>query len=319
MSDTLQIDILLTHKSVPCWSLTEGQAARLADALPHATVTRHTDPDAFAAAMRTSHIAIAWRFTQSWIDDATRLRWVVTPAAGRDYFRVNLPAGVEAVHGRFHGPLMAETVVGMMLGECRGLFEAARLEGVDPWPRAELARVMRSLHGAHVAILGFGEIGTWIGRMLKPFGVRINGVRRKRVPPPPWFEGEDAIRPVAELDRILPEVDHLVLVLPGGAETDRILDSHRLALLPPHAVVYNVGRGNAIDEDALVEALHTGRLAGAYLDVFSEEPLPEASALRGCPRAFLFPHASAITPLYLDRFIEELIPRIRETFPGNTT
>lgn len=315
MAPPLQIDILLTHKSVPCWSLTEEQADRLASALSPATVRRHTTPDSFAAAMRTSHIAIAWRFAQEWIDHAACLRWIVTPAAGRDYFDVQPPPGVEMIYGEFHGPLMAETVVGMMLGECRGLFEAARLQATDPWPRATLARHMRSLHGSHTVILGFGNIGTWIGRMLKPFGVRITGIRRHVLVPPSYFEAEDALRPVTELDAILPEADHLVLVLPGGEGTEGIMDGRRLQLLPGHAVVYNVGRGNALEEGALAEALDAGRLGGAYLDVFGEEPLPGDSPLRGCRRAHLFPHASAITPLYLDRFVEELVPRVRSGFP----
>ena len=96
------------------------------------------------------------------------------------------------------------------------------------------------------------------------------------------------------------------LCLPGTEGTDRLIDRRRLALLPPTATLCNVGRGNALDEEALVAALRGNRLAGASLDVFREEPLPLPSPLRTCPNLWLMPHASAIAPDYLDLFVAEL-------------
>jgi phosphoglycerate dehydrogenase-like enzyme len=113
------------------------------------------------------------------------------------------------------------------------------------------------------------------------------------------------------LDTVLPAADHLVLALPGGAETDSLLDARRLSLLPPHAAIYNVGRGNAIDESALASALVAQAIAAAYLDVFAREPLPADSPLRSCPNAFLLPHISAIAPNYLDLFLRELAQRLK--------
>ena len=109
---------------------------------------------------------------------------------------------------------------------------------------------------------------------------------------------------------MLPRADHLVAFLPSGPGTDRLLDARRLALLPPGAFLYNFGRGNAIDEDALAEALRAGRLGGAVLDVFRTEPLPADSPLRSAPRCHLYPHASAFAPDYLDLCFEELAERM---------
>ncbi len=140
-------------------------------------------------------------------------------------------------------------------------------------------------------------------------GMRISGVRRH---PAPETEIPGVyVVPLAELDALLPSADFLVLALPGTAETDGILDVRRMSLLPAACVVCNVGRGRAIDEDALADALRAGRLRAACLDVFRAEPLPADSSLRSCPNLFAFPHSSAIAPEYLDLFLDEYVALFR--------
>jgi phosphoglycerate dehydrogenase-like enzyme len=291
------------------WDFQERHAAQLASAIPGLEVrVCRTEAD-FVAALPEAQIALVWRFRQEWVPHAYNLRLLVTPAAGRDYFDIDLPSCVTVAYGQFHGGIMGETVVGMLLAMCRGILPAADLQRDHLWPRGEVAPTMRRLRGSHVVILGFGHIGRHIGHLLKPFGVRLTGVRRRKTPPPPFFGSGDRLATLAELDEVLPAADHLVLCLPGTPETDGILDRRRLGLLRPTATLCNVGRGNAIDEEALAEALRSGRLAGACLDVFRVEPLPADSPLRACPNVWLMPHASAIAPDYLDLFVDELAQR----------
>jgi phosphoglycerate dehydrogenase-like enzyme len=167
------------------------------------------------------------------------------------------------------------------------------------------------LRGSHVVIVGFGSIGRTIGKQLKGFGVRITGVKRSPAHAPDYFDKDDRIASTEALDQILPQADHLVLCLPGGKDTDRLLDQRRLALLPLRAWVYNVGRGNAIDEEALARSLKDGALSGACLDVYEREPLPSGSPLRTAPNVLLMPHASAFAPNYMDRYLDELIPLLQ--------
>lgn len=309
-----KLAVWLTHGSVPCWQLTAAQAARLARDLPGVTVTACADEAAFLAALPAADIAIVWHFNAEWLALAPRLRWLATPAAGRDYFQVPANAGVSVTYGSFHGELMAETVLGMMLGATRGIFQGQRRQlAGEPWPRAALATSMRPLRGSHVLILGFGAIGQWVGRLAKPFGVRVTGVRRSQMPRPAWFESGDALATPAELDTLLPTIDHLVLTLPGDTGAAGLIDDRRLRLLPARAWVYNVGRGQVLNETALAAALCEYRLAGACLDVFAEEPLPPESPLRRAPNVLLLPHASAIAPNYLDLFLDEFIARYRTT------
>ena len=101
-----------------------------------------------------------------------------------------------------------------------------------------------------------------------------------------------------------------MLCLPASPDTDGILDARRLELLPAHAGIYNVGRGNAIDERALAAWLAARPLAAACLDVFREEPLAADSPLRALPNCLILPHLSAIAPDFLDLFVEELIERL---------
>jgi len=119
---------------------------------------------------------------------------------------------------------------------------------------------------------------------------------------------------LAGYDTVLVETDFLVVCLPRSGETDHIIGARRLRLLPTGAVVINVGRGNAIDEASLAAMLEAHRLGGAYLDVYEQEPLPEDSPLRSAPNVLLMPHASAISPNYLDLFVEEFIQRYRERY-----
>ena len=315
LDENRRIAVWLTHRSVPCWRLTPEQAARLERELPGVTVALCADEAAFLAALPTAEVAVVWRFDAAWLARAPHLRWLATPAAGRDYFQLPATAGVTVSYGHFHGELMAETVLGMMLAGTRGLLEAQRrqLHG-EAWPRAALGERIRSLRGSHLVILGFGAIGQWVGRLAKPFGVRVTGVRRSAMLRPEWFATGDQVVTPEQLDALLPGTEHLVLTLPGDTGTDHLLDDRRLRRLPSHAWVYNVGRGNALDEAALATALREGRLAGAALDVFQEEPLPAESPLRQVPNLLLMPHVAAVAPHYLDRFLDEFIADYRRRF-----
>ena len=149
---------------------------------------------------------------------------------------------------------------------------------------------MRSIIGSTITVLGTGDIGTEFARRAKAMGAAsIRGVRRTRKAADPAF---DAIYTHDELDTLLPDTDILVMALPSTGETKNILSAERIALLPPTAYVVNVGRGSAIDQNALVAALNGGRIAGAALDVFAEEPVPAGDPVWTAQNLLLTPHIS---------------------------
>ncbi|MCH2364893.1 MAG: D-2-hydroxyacid dehydrogenase [Planctomycetes bacterium] len=307
----MKISAWLTHPDIPCFNLSREHADFIEASLEGVRVKICRDREEFTASLNESEIVLVWTFLQEWFAQAPKLRWIVTPAAGRDYFQVETPEGIAIDYCSFHGEIIAETVIGMLLAHCRGLREVDLLTRTNPWPRRELAAKLVPLRGSRLTILGFGSIGAWIAKLAKPFGVRITGIRRQPDPAPEFFEDGDKLLGIESLDEALANTDHLVLALPSGKETDQLMDERRLGLLPENATISNIGRGNSLDEAALAAALREGRLAAAWLDVFHNEPLEEDSPLRSCRNAFIMPHCSAVSPNYLELFCDEFINKFR--------
>ena len=289
----------------------DAQIGRLRELLGSSwNVETARSEEEFVRALPRADAAVVWTFRQEWFGAAPRLRVLCTPAAGKDYFKVVPPPGLAMHYGSFHGAIMGETAAACVLSLAHGLFQGAREMssggGRAPWPRREMAARARRLAGQKCAILGFGAIGSAAARFLKPFGARIAGIARTAKPRPEWFGAGDATFAVADAAEALRDAAFLVSFLPSGPETDHIVDARMLSFLPPGAFFLNFGRGTAVDEEALASALASGRLAGAVLDVFREEPLPVSSPLRDAPNAWLFPHSSAFSPDYMDLCFREL-------------
>ena len=148
---------------------------------------------------------------------------------------------------------------------------------------------IRSIRDNEFTILGTGNIGVNVAERLRGMGAaKITGLSRSGRPHPAF----DEVRPIADLDKVLPDTKILVMALPGTAETIHILNRARIALLPGDACVINVGRGTAIEQEPLIEALNEGRIAGAALDVMDPEPLPKDHPLWTAKNLILTPHVS---------------------------
>ena len=149
---------------------------------------------------------------------------------------------------------------------------------------------IRSIRDNEFTILGTGNIGTHVARRMRGMGAKkIVGLSRSGKAQPGIY---DAVYPISELDEVLKQTKILVMALPGTAETIHILNRERIALLPRDACVINVGRGTAVDQAALKEALDAGKLAGAALDVMDPEPLPKDDPLWETKNLILTPHVS---------------------------
>ena len=245
--------------------------------------------------------AICWEFRKEWFARAPRLRVLATPGAGRELLPKDdeLPRGVRKFHGEFHGAIMSETVIAYMLAWCRGLYPAYDWQksgdAADLWRRVDLGEQCFTLAGTKAVILGYGRIGHAIGRRLKSFGVSFRGIRRRNA---------------AELPFAVSDADWLICALPSDTGTDRIVGEDILRRMKRNGVLINVGRGNAVDEQALAAALKRRQIAAAFLDVFAKEPLDASSPLAAdIPGLFRFPHSSAFSPDYLARFFAELARR----------
>ncbi|GAB4083517.1 phosphoglycerate dehydrogenase [Myceligenerans cantabricum] len=263
----------------------------------------HTDAD----------VLVTWSNPPGAVSDAarrlTRLRWVQTLSAGPD---VALAAGfgddVVISSGRsLHDPTVAEHTLMLVLASVRRLPEALAAQREHRWAR-EMATAQAApgtdahwtLSDAHVVLWGFGSIAERLAPMLAALGARVTGVAGSAG----VRAGFDVVGPDG-LAGLLPTTDVLVSLLPATPGTRHALDAGVLARLPAHARFVNAGRGATVDEAALIDALRSGRLAGAALDVMETEPLPAGSPLWDCPNLVLTPHVAGGRPRGAARFLAD--------------
>ena len=234
---------------------------------------------------------IIYGFAPSIVKTSKNLKWLCVPWAGVDsimtpgYF-ANEECLLTNSAGAY-GVSIAEHMIAVSLVMMRRLNEFMEETRAGQWlsPRAQ-----RSIKDCRITVLGAGDIGTTFAKRAKAFEpAQIIGVCRSGKSSETVY---DKVLPVSELDKVLPETDLLAMSLPATPETKGILSRERMALLPEGAYIVNVGRGSAIDEAALADNLESGYLAGAALDVFQTEPLPEGNRLWKTKNLLITPHVA---------------------------
>lgn len=301
--------VYLTHPHVQAWNFLPSHRKLLEDSVPGLNVSICLNLKDFLGRLPEAEIIIVWFFKNDWLEKAINLELIVTPAAGRDWVNVET-SKIKVSYGRFHGPMIAESILGAVFYFLKAFNFSKKMQLQKKWARIKTSERLGSLKGSRVTILGFGNIGQCVGKLLKPYGCVITGIKRTLVEGPDYFEDGDRVLTVDKISEVLETTDHLVLVLPGGVETQGLLTYELLSRLPANSYIYNVGRGNVYEEQDLVAILQEDKIAGAYLDVFDSEPLSEKSLLWQLDHVLIQPHISAASPQYLELFIEELAEKI---------
>lgn len=224
-----------------------------------------------------------------------KIKWVAVTSAG--YGRYDTPEFLETFKARgsvftssssvFAEPC-AQHVLAMMLALGRQLLEShAEQLGDRQWKFFERRSASVLMNGQTVLLLGYGNIARRLTELLAPFGMKIYAVRRKA-------HSERGVFVISEerVTSVLGEADHVVNLLPDNEATRNYVNARRLGACKPGARFYNIGRGTTVDERALVQALESGRLGAAYLDVFAEEPLLASSELWTTRNCFITPHTA---------------------------
>ena len=266
--------------------------------LPAATAQRlsETELSAIEVACFTGTFDADPVFTRRFLGSALHapnLRWMHLPNAGVDHpvFGRLLEQGVRLTtsSGATAEPI-AHSAIAAVLALARGFPQWAAAQRRHQWTPHDCGQIPSDLRGQTMLIIGFGAIGNEIGRLARTLGLHVLGVRRS---PVTERDHVDELHPPERLAALLPRADWLVLSCPLTNETRGLIDATALARLPATAHLINVARGQIVDEPALIDALQHGRLRGAYLDVFAEEPLPAESALWDLPNVIISPHDSA--------------------------
>ena len=234
---------------------------------------------------------IIYGFAPSIVKTSKNLKWLCVPWAGVDSLMVpGYFANEECLltnSAGAYGVSIAEHMIATSLVMMRRLNEFFEETRNGQWlsPRSQ-----RSLKDCRITVLGTGDIGTTFAKRAKAFEpAQIIGVCRSGKSSESVY---GKVLSVKELDDVLPETDLLAMSLPATAETKGILSRERMALMPEGAYIVNVGRGSAIDEDALADNLESGHLAGAALDVFQTEPLPADNRLWKTKNLLITPHVA---------------------------
>lgn len=277
-----------------------GMEATVIDAGQERIASELPDADIYCGHAK---VPVDWEAVVS----AGRLRWIQSSAAGMDHCLTPAVIGSDIVVTSASGLLadqVAEQTFALLFGVLRSLptFVAAQRE------KQFVRRPTRDLHNARVTIVGLGGNGRRLVQVLRPFRPRIVATDWFPTDPPP---GVDAVHPPEALDSLLPETDVLLLTPPLTEATRGLIGAERLSLLPPGSFLVNVARGPVVAEGALVDALQSGHLSGAGLDVTEIEPLPRESPLWNAPNCLITPHVGGQAAWRLDRMTDFFCENLR--------
>jgi phosphoglycerate dehydrogenase-like enzyme len=266
--------------------------------------------------LRRAEIAFEfdWECPEELLSRAPRLRWVQATSSGIGPLVAHL--------GLAGSPLMITNAAGIHAQPLAEFVLLAALHFAKEMPRLSAWKddrhwerfCAREVSGSRMTLIGLGKVGSRIAELSAAIGIHVTGHRRT-----PGGEPPPGVRTVVDadgLDAVLPQTDLLVIAAPDTPETTGLVDRGRLALLPAHAVVVNVGRGSIIDEPALIELLQAGRLRGAALDVFAKEPLPAGSPLWAMPNVIISPHSASTVVQENDRLVDLFIENLHRYLDG---
>jgi len=311
--------LVAAYTPVAAWCIPASHVARLRQEFPeheflHATTDAETldfIPDA--------EVAFGARLTPGQLRAARRLRWIHSPAAGvgNMLFPEMVAAPVQITNNRGNSSgTIAEHVIAVTLVLLRDLTLAWRRQAERTWAQNEFnaGRPIRPLREARLLVVGLGSIGAEVARRAGAFGAHVVGIRRRADGSRP--DGVAAVATPDALHAELPLADVVVVAAPDTRETLRLIGARELALMKDDAVLVNVSRGSLVDEAALVDALDSGRLRGAALDVFEHEPLPPDSPLWGRHDVLITPHVSGFHTDHWDIVVATFAENLRRFAAG---
>jgi phosphoglycerate dehydrogenase-like enzyme len=292
--------IVVSIHDLPVWSIPGSEVSRLAAALPGDEIVDARDAEARRREFPSADVLFATRIRAEEFATATKLRWIQSSAVGvgpllrpevvRSSVTVTNARGV-------HSEAIAEHAIALMLAVRRSLHVAVRRQERAEWAQTEISQArVATASNSRVLVIGLGSIGSQVAAMAAGLGMHVTGIRRRL--DAPAVHGVTDLLPPERLRQALPAADVIVLALPRTEETRAFIGQVEIDAMKPNAILVNVARGRLVDEPALIRALEAGRIAGAGLDAFTEEPLPSDSPFWRLPNVLVSPHTAAFAGDY---------------------
>ncbi|MGI9535849.1 MAG: D-2-hydroxyacid dehydrogenase [Desulfocapsaceae bacterium] len=281
----------------------EYYKSKLQEAFPHLEIEAAIDEDSAEQFIQQAQVLVAIKASDNLISKAENLQWIQSLISGTDFFTklpsLNKEVLISSSRG-IHGPQMAETTCLLMLALNRDLPANIKNQERKHWQRWPTKLLFKK----EVGILGVGTIGTQLARICKSFGMIVHGLTTSGRE----IEWVDHPYDSAGLNQLISRVDYLVNILPATDDTRRAIGSEQFSAMKKTAYYISVGRGDTVDEGALIQALQSGDIAGAGLDVFAQEPLPVDSPLWEMKNVIVTPHIGGMSDIYPD----QVLPNIKE-------
>lgn len=296
----------------PVWTLPAAQVQRIAAALPDDEVQDARTPEARMRLFADADVLLAFSISPDEAAAAARLRWIQSSAVGVAELLVpSLQSrGVVITNVRgVHSHMIAEHAIALVLALRRQLHVAVTQQATRTWAQVEMMQArVPSLANSRLVVIGLGEIGSRVAALASGLGMRVTGVRRQLDRPVP--PGVERVVGPEQLHDALAIADAVVLAAPRTFETKAMIGAAEFAVMRPSAVLINVARGRLIDDDAMVDALERGRIAGAGLDAFTREPLPDDHPLWRLRNVLITPHTAAFGADYWDGVVNLFLENV---------
>ena len=303
----LKVLIALYHK-LPPWNFPERMAASLREEFPSVEIGRAASQEELEKGIEDADILFGWRLPREVFLRARRLKWVHIAAAGvgGSLHQEMIASPVIMTNSRgIHSIPAAEHAMGLILSLLRKLPRAIVYQKQGEWGAERMLGKFPQfdeLYGKTMGIIGLGNIGREIAKRAKCFGMRV--VATKRHPLGELPEGVDKLLSSEELPLLLKEADWVVISAPLTARTQGLIGEGELALMKKSAYLVNISRGKIVKQKALIKILEEGEIAGAALDVFEEEPLPQGSPLYRMENVIVTPHIAGLSRYYFERAVD---------------
>lgn len=307
------------QQPVAAWQIPPAAVERLRARLDDHEILYARSGQERADGLARCDVAFTWVLAATELATASRLRWVHSSAVavGTLCLPELAARGILVSNSRgIQSTPIAEHVFALLLALTRRLPLAFERQREAVWAQNEFGDAMQPaiLRGQSLGIIGLGSIGTEVARLGAAFGMRVRAVRRdpaKGTPPHvQHVAGADG------LDALLADADVVVVAAPLTDETDALIDRRRIGLMRTGARLINVARGPLVDGEAVAEALASGHLGGAGLDVFAEEPLPAGHPLWRAPNLVLTPHTSGFRARHWDAVVDQFAEDVRRFEAG---